>query len=80
MNKKILVTVTGLCLVLIVCVSVGWYFINKDNRTVKEYLLGKTPHSYQCTFGENFVLYKEYVLKNDEKAYMIIMVKLLWMH
>ena len=69
MNKKILVTVTGLCLVLIVCVSVGWYFINKDNRTVKEYLLGKTPHSYQCTFGENFVLYKEYVLKNDEKVF-----------
>jgi hypothetical protein len=71
MNKKIFVA--GLCLILIVCASVGWYYINndnnKDNRTVKEYLLGKTPYSYQCTFGENFVLYKDYVLKNDEKVF-----------
>ena len=67
MNKKIFVT--GLCLILIACAAVGWYYINNDNRTVNEYLLGKTPHSYQCTFGEDFVLYKEYVLKNDEKIF-----------
>lgn len=74
MNKKIFVT--GLCLILISCASVGWYYFNNnkkndniDNRTVKESILGKTPHSYRCTFGEGFVLYKEYVLKKDEKVF-----------
>lgn len=80
MNRKIFLT--GLCLILIACVAVGCYISNNNNnsnndngnnidhkRTVKESLLGKTPHSYQCTFGEDFVLYKDYVLKNDEKVF-----------
>lgn len=71
MNKKIYVT--GLCLVLIACASVGWYYFNNnnnnDNKAVKESSLGKTPHCYQCTFGEDFVLYKDYVLKNDEEVF-----------
>lgn len=71
MNKKLYVT--GLCLVLIACASVGWYYFNNnnnnDNKAVKESSLGKTPHCYQCTFGEDFVLYKDYVLKNDEEVF-----------
>ena len=42
---------------------------NNDNKAVKESSLGKTPHCYQCTFGEDFVLYKDYVLKNDEEVF-----------
>lgn len=68
MSKRIFAI--GLCLILIGFAFVGWYYINNNgNSTVKEHLLGKTPHSSQGTFGEDFVLYKDYVLKNDEKAF-----------
>lgn len=75
MNKKIFAA--GLCLVLIACALGGWYYFNHNNnnsdnhddRSGKEVLLGKTPHCYQCTFGEDFVLYKDYVLKNDEEVF-----------
>ncbi|MEY8392530.1 hypothetical protein AALA98_14420 [Lachnospiraceae bacterium 45-W7] len=74
MNRKIFVT--GLFLILFAFVSVGWYYFNNNNnndnnedRTVREPLLGKTPHSSLCTFGEDFVLYKENVLKNGEKVF-----------
>lgn len=69
MNKKIVVA--GLCLALIACALVGGYYFNNNNgnKAVKGHSLGKTPHCPQCTFGEDFVLYKNYVSKNDEKVF-----------
>ncbi len=51
--------------------------IQKSSQMKKEqeYQLGKTPHSYQFTFGEDILLYKDNVNKNGEMSYSGLFVK-----
>ena len=59
-----------LIIVAIFLIGVGYYILQPDNvDTEKTYKLGKTPHSYQYTFGKNVLLYKDNVVKNEESEF-----------
>lgn len=59
-----------LIIVVIFLIGSGYFILQPNNvNTEKIYKLGKTPHSYQYTFGKNILLYKDNVVKNEESKF-----------
>lgn len=64
-----------LVLVIIVSISIGFFIIKDKNKKYSHYSLGKTPHSYQYTFSDDFLLYKDNVQKDNETTFSGLYLK-----
>lgn len=69
-KKKIIIL-----LLIVIVVIIGYILLTKFGREEITYQIGKTPGSYECTFGDNFFLCKEDVWEGNEPKFNGLYIK-----
>lgn len=55
--------------VLLLIAAMGYTFFLHNDKAASDFQIGKTPGCYQCTFGEDYLLFKEDVWEDGEPKY-----------
>lgn len=55
--------------VLLLIAAMGYMFLIHNDKAASDFQIGKTPGCYQCTFGEDYLLFKEDVWEDGEPKY-----------